>query len=176
MASGSTAFLLKSIKPPTLKVAEVRMELLNTLRKEGTIVRKEFQATVKTWTHEKPDFTALVGISGGNANLLVGPTGDEKGIWKWRWISEGTSVRWAVMSKDFVAKTKVRWMGSGPGAGRMLFAGKKFMLSHGIPPRPGIVGREWTQMIEERRRHPFQAAMIDAIQRARAKIFDRQAG
>ncbi len=164
--------MLKSIKAPTLKVAEVRMELLNALRKEGTAVKQEFRKTVDTWNGPRPTFEALVGISGGSANLLVGPTGDEKGVQKWVWLEAGTRVRYAI-AIGWQSKTKVGWMGSGPGAGHMLVLGKKYMLAHGIPPRPGIAPRGWTAMIQKMRKDRFREAMINALQVGRSKALAR---
>lgn len=169
--ANNAAILLKGIKSPTLQVDKIRLELLNALHKEGRAAVKEHEKTVKTWRGEKPTFVSQVSLAGGNATLLVGPTGDEKGVAKWSWLNEGTKIRWAVMSGDWQSKTTPRSFGSGPGAGRVVIYGKAAMLKRGIGPRPGIEAREWTTEIQKRRKREFQRLMVEAIQRGREKAF-----
>jgi hypothetical protein len=84
------AQLAKGIKPKKLRVDKVRLNLLNALRKEGRIVKKEFEKTTATWTGDKPTFMILISLAGGNAVVLVGPGGSTKGTQKWVWLDEGT--------------------------------------------------------------------------------------
>jgi hypothetical protein len=170
--ANNVAVMLKAIKPAALRVDQIRLEILNALRAEGREVVKEHEKTVATWQNERPKFEFLIGLSGGNASVLVGPTGDDKGVQKWNWLNQGTRIRWALMSRDWQSKTTPRFVGAGRGQGRVLIAGRRAMMARGIPARPGIIAREWTVLIQERRKDKFRSRLIDALQRARAKLHD----
>lgn len=58
----------------------------------------------------------------------------------WHWLNEGTDVRYALMSPDFVAKTVPGRLDSGSGAGGVLMIDMRH-------PRPGIEARNWTDEI-----------------------------
>jgi len=154
---------LKQIKPHKLSSRAVRARVLNALTAEGKSVVGEYNKTIATWRGSKPRFEYLVGYKGGELTVVVGPTGDEKGVKKWIWLDEGTKVRWAVMSRDWESKTNPGWYGSGPGAGRVVIAGKRAMMARGIPPRPGIEARRWTQLIAKRRKSKFVKAILQAV-------------
>jgi hypothetical protein len=168
----------KGIKAAVLRTDVIRLELLNALRSEGRAAVREFKKTVATWNEEKPDFDFLIGLSGssGGATVVIGATGDEKGVKKWTWLNEGTRIRWALMSKDWRSKTTPYVLESGPGMGRVVIRGRMAMLKRHIPPQPGIEPREWTRIIAERRKEPFRRLVIDAINRGRAKMFTGGSG
>ena len=164
----SEVFTIKSIKPAKLNVDAIRMEILNELRKEGTVHRKTLKKTVATWEGDKPEFESQIGLERppGSASVLTGPTGSEKGVSKWRWLNEGTQVRYALMSKDWRSKTKPGRYRSGPGRGKMLFVSRKLA-------RPGIKARGWTPKLMKARRKPYTQRMIKATQRGAGKAFPR---
>jgi hypothetical protein len=169
----STIFLVKSIKPSKLRIDAYRLEILNELRGEGRDQKKELDKTTRTWKGEKPKFETLVGLERppGSASVLTGPSGSDKAVNKWVWLNEGTRIRWALMSKDWQSKTRVRWFGSGRGSGRVVIAGKRAMMRRGIRPRPGIEARGWSEDLQKRRRRPFTRRMVKAMQRASRKAF-----
>lgn len=162
---------MKAIKPKRLKVDAIRLEILNALRKEGTVHRKELQKTTATWKGEKPKFESLFGLTGEDATVVTGPTGSDKAVDKWVWLNDGTKIRWALMSSDWRSKTRPRRFKSGRGAGRVVVAGKRYMQAHNIRPRPGIKAREWTVLLTKRRKRPFTRRMIKAMQHAAKKAF-----
>jgi hypothetical protein len=121
------AKLAKSIKPAKLKVKEVRLRILNTLRAEGRVIKKEFEKTTTTWKGAKPTFEMAIGLTGTDALLLVGPAGNQEGAQKWVWLNDGTKKNYPIVAKNapllvfrdgrgFKAKTKVKTFGSRPGA------------------------------------------------------------
>lgn len=169
----STIFLVKGIKPKKLQVDAIRMEVLNELRAEGRTQKAELNKTTKTWQGEKPRFETLVGLERppGSASVMTGPTGSDKAVNKWVWLNGGTRIRWALMSKDWQSKTRVRWFGSGRGAGRVVIAGRRAMQRRGIAPRPGIEARGWSEDLQKRRRRPFTRRMVGAMQRGAGKAF-----
>ena len=164
----SEVFTIKSIKPAKLNVDAIRMEILNEPRKEGTVHRQTLKQTVATWDGERPDFESQIGLErgDGSASVLTGPTGGEKGVSKWRWLNQGTRIRYALMSKDWQSKTKPGRYRSGPGRGKMLFVSRKLA-------RPGIEARDWTGKLMKSRRKPYTERMIKALQRGAGKAFPR---
>jgi len=166
-------FVIKGIKPARLRVKEIRQEILNELRKEGTDQRRVLNPTIRTWQGEKPKFETLVGLDRppGGATVLTGPTGSEKAVNKWRWLDEGTRIRWALMSGNWRSKTRPGSFSAGRGAGRVVIAGRRAMMARNIRPRPGIEARNWSKILTEQRRRPFTRRIIAAMQRGSAKAF-----
>lgn len=151
-------FAVKAIKPQKMKLDQVRKELLNALRAEGRDVKKLYEPTVATWKGDKPFFEILIGLTGRDASVLVGPNGSKEALKKFKFLDEGTRIRWALMSSDWKSKTKPGSLKSGGGRGRVVVVGRKAMRK----PRPGIKARGWTPMIKKRRRKPFTKRTIDA--------------
>jgi hypothetical protein len=170
----SVVVSLKPIKPKPLRVDAIRLELLNELRKEGTVQRKELKKTTETWRGEKPEFESLIGLerkAGGSAMVVTGPTGSKKAVSKWEWLNSGTRIRWAVMSRDWRSKTRPRRFSSRPGRGRVVIAGRRAMTMRNIRPRPGIKAREWTVLLSKKRKRPFSRRMGNAMKRGAFKVF-----
>jgi len=165
-----TTLLLKSIKPQRLKVDAIRLELLNALRSEAAAIKKEYRKTVQSWD-DPPSFDDAISLAKGDAVALVGPTGSQQQVNKFLWLDKGTRIRWALMSRNWRSKTRPGQLNSGPGSGRVIIAGRRAMQSRNIQPRPGIEARNWTDIIAQRRRRPFQRAMVKAIQRGARKAF-----
>jgi hypothetical protein len=91
----------------------------------------------QNWQH-RVKFDKVVEIKGDVVTVLVGT--DDK-IYKF--LDRGTRVRYATMSLDFQPKTHIGVLGSGKGAGGLLFVSKKH-------PRPGIKARRYTETITEK--------------------------
>lgn len=162
---------IQAIPAKHIKVDQIRLELLNELRKQGREIRKDLKQVVSTWQN-KPDFTdPNISLAGGDAVVMIEPTGNEDAVKHFKFLDEGTSIRWAVMSRNWRSKTKVRVLQSGAGAGRAVIWGKRAMLRRGIAPRPGIKARHWTQTITARRLGPFEAGMRDSIRRGAEKAY-----
>jgi len=160
-------FVVKGIKPQRLKVDAYRQAILNALRAEGADQRRVLRQTTKTWKGEKPKFETLVGLErgpSGSASVLTGPTGSDEAVNKWRWLDEGTKIRWALMSTDWRSKTKPGRFKSGRGRGRVVIAGRRAMTQRGIRPRPGIQARNWSQTLTKQRKRPFTRRLIRAMQ------------
>jgi hypothetical protein len=84
------AQLVKGLKPAKLRVNQVRLNILNALRKEGKIVKRELEKTTATWKGAKPTFEIAIGLTGQDAIVLIGPGGNPEGAQKWVWLDEGT--------------------------------------------------------------------------------------
>jgi hypothetical protein len=159
--------LNKSIKPKKLKVDKVRLKLLNELRKEGRIVQREFEKTVRTWQGERPKFEVLIGLTGKDATAVIGPTGSDKAVSKWTFLDEGTKPH-AIKPKKkpalafrsgFQAKTTPNLITSSTGGsfGPFVHLRKGQSVKH-----PGIKPRNWTKIVVKQRSPKFAEAMSKA--------------
>lgn len=158
---------VKAIKPQKMRIDQVRLELLDALRAEGKDVEKLLEQTWSTWNGDKPFAESVIGLTGKDATVITGPNGSEKALNKFRWLDEGTSKRWALMSSDWKSKTKPGTLKSGRGAGRVVVVGKRRMRR----PRPGIKARGWTEKITKQRRKPFIKRMIKAKNKGLNKLY-----
>ena len=162
----------KAIKPATkFKSSIFREELRTAAAAIAPKIQKDFEKTVATWK-EKPEFKTeiAVGNAAGKVARKANVTHAQSGVAIsvttdsdiYRFVDEGTKVRYATMSKDFQAKTRPKVIGSRAGRGRKLFVNRK-------RPRPGIKGRKFSKTIAQRQNKPFRSAMDSALTRAAKK-------
>lgn len=175
------AQLVKGLKPKKLKIKQVRLNILNVLRAEGKIVKKELEKTTATWEGDKPTFEIAIGLTGQDAIVLIGPGGNQKGAQKWVWLDQGTKPHQIkaknprIIKRDgktiimppmltfrdgrgFRSKTKVKTFASRKGANTGSWVNKK-EVKH-----PGNEAREWSITIVKQRKKPFTKAIIEAAQ------------
>lgn len=164
-------FQVKSIKVKKMNIKVFRDIIEKALEDEGRDVQKEYRKTVATWKGDKPDFEVVTDITRGDASVLVGPTGSNEALRKFKFLDEGTSIRWALMSQDWKSKTRPRRLKGGRGSGKPVIVGRRAMQARGIAPRPGIEAREWTPTIQKRRRPKFTRRMVRANQIATARLY-----
>jgi len=101
----------------------------STLQAVALNVKVDFDVTTQTWK-DRPVFT----IAKAPLKRLVATKSDI-----YRFIARGTRVRYAVMTGDFAAKTRVGHIGSNIGKGGLAFVGKI--------PLPGIKARKFEEVI-----------------------------
>jgi DNA-binding transcriptional ArsR family regulator len=159
----SATFILKPINPRKLKVDAIRLEILNELGKQNTLTKQEYEKCTSTWTH-KPKFVVEQHLRTDYAAGLV--TTDDEVFW---YVDKGTEIRWALMSSDWKSKTRRGYIGSSGGSGRVVVAGKRYMIRHHIDPRPGIKARDFSGMIYRKRVGQFGTAMRQAVKRGANK-------
>jgi hypothetical protein len=105
---------------------EVKKETLRRLRR-----------TVHTWSAPQPKFTADIRRQGSLIGMEVQT---DSTIYKF--IDQGTRVRRAIMSSDFVSKTVPGSLKTRRGRGGVVFIGKNVN-------RPGIKARKFTETISK---------------------------
>lgn len=121
---------------------------------------KDFERTVGTWDH-KPRFRATVLVS---QDQIVGHVrtakifGDKPPELIYYFISEGTKVRFAKMTRDFEPKSRKRVIDSFPGAGGLDSVDVRF-------PNPGIEGRKFNEAIADKHRARLKFRMQVAIRK-----------
>lgn len=116
--------------------AKLREEMIAARDRLGDRIEEDFRKTYKTWEH-KPDFTRKDTVRNGVYKTEV-YTDDRI----YTFVNDGTSVRYATMTGDFVPKTQPGVLGSGPGRGGVLYVSRQ-------RPRPGIIAREFDLQIVE---------------------------
>lgn len=158
-------FVFRSIKPGTkFKSSTFREGCRAAAGKMENKILADAKKTVKTWT-EPSEFQTEVSV-GRAAAAVAGKsrkkdqTGVSLEVWTedkiWGYLDEGTRVRYATMSKDFRAKTRVNVINSYKGRGRMLFVNRH-------RPRPGIKARNWSKELHKKWQPLFREAMKQAL-------------
>lgn len=120
----------------------------------GGEARMSAEKTIVTWNN-KPD--VVVETTARGTRLKIGNVklgNRSKPIWKY--LDQGTAVRYATMTKGFRAKTRPGYLVSYAGAGRLAYVSTKV-------PRPGIAPRRWSESIQSRGRKAIQAGVRKAI-------------
>ena len=147
----------KPIKPGRFNAAAFNDALTEMANNVKDNLLRDYRRTSETWDGEKPEYSSEVDTSLARILIAVIVGGSEKAQNKWGWLDKGTSVRRAVMSRDWKSKTKVWRLTAGPGSGRVVFISKKIAL-------PGIEARGWTDMILETWRPKFQEMVFKATE------------
>lgn len=128
-------FVLKSNLPKELFHIEAAKfaqdEAFDVLAKEA---KELFEKTVSTWKR-KPTFSIYRNKEGRS----IGTRGEYSDIYGY--IDNGTRVRHAVMTPDFLAKTRPGSIFARGGRGGLAFVSKKIN-------RPGIVARGFSEIIQ----------------------------
>ena len=162
---------VKPIRPKRLRVDAVRLELLNALRAEGREQVDILKQTVQGWQGETPNFEALIGLGGGEATLIVGPTGSEKAVQKWQWLDEGTkphtiTARRAPFLRFRTLYSPSTTPGEFASRGSMKYGpwARRISVQH-----PGTEARGWSPKLQQLRKQKFVDAMNDALKRGMEK-------
>lgn len=159
------ARITKKFTAKPIDAKAMRLELLNGLRKTGTAMRKDFQATVATW-EEKPEFDEKISLAGGRASVTVTTANEIYG-----YVDQGTKAHDIYPKKakrlafqpGYRAKTQPGVIGSGAGGadGGVLF---RPYVRH-----PGTKARKFSKTIAAKWRKTFPSMMKGAMKKAAAK-------
>lgn len=163
----------RAIIPKPLSVNGMDAEIRDAVIQAAKDMGKDLEAVTRTWKDAKPVIqTEAVLVPAGQApsttchssyTATAYPKNDgSRGYAKFVWLDLGTAIRYAVMSKGFVPKTRAGQLQSWAGKGKMLFVSKKH-------PMPGIKPRNFIKALKERWNKPtmFKARMSAALKRAR---------
>jgi len=160
--------VFKQIKPPKMKNDALRLELLNAMRKAGTVIKGDFEKTTATWKR-KPKFETIISLTGPGPVVVVG-TDDEI----YNYVSGGTKPHeiWAGIytgrsNKKALAfparsspKTKPGFIGSFGGSRSSETVVRPY-VNH-----PGTKARKFEETIQKRRQKWFKGEMEKAMKRA----------
>lgn len=147
--------VVRAVKAKAFQSSVFREEMVVASKSVLQESLDDFKRTVQTWK-DKPKFSSRVdqGAAVGGVRFQIGTDDVIYGF-----IDEGTKVRYATMSKDWVSKTEPGVIQAFHGAGRKLFVNKKY-------PRPGIKARKFTKIIAKSTRARMEPALRNALARA----------
>jgi len=151
------SIIIKTVKPKKRNQKFFRWEFSKSMTQTGKDMLKDFKKTTKTW-NTKPEFEVLKDLNPPDYSVLVGT--DDK---IYGYVDEGTKVRRAIMSKDFIAKTTPNVIDSRPGRGGVVFISKKVA-------RPGIKARNFAKLIGKKWKKPFKTRMEKAMKAAAIRM------
>ena len=155
---GITGLRYKKKPPdPNKQLRNVMGEVEKVLIRHGGQHLTQRGKVTRTWKEEKPNFFSVIDVKKDTAKMEIKVAG-EHGFNKWIWLDEGTTVRYATMTPGFKAKTKVRVIGSGEGAGKLMFVNVRF-------PRPGIAARHFSDEIAKRQTKKLTPQLDKAVSR-----------
>lgn len=157
----SLAIEVKAIKPKNMNVSAFRQSVERGLDSGAKVIKSSFEETTATFRRKPP-----VRIRARLAYRLIWVDDEIYG-----YISKGTPIRWAIMSKDWRSKTKPGRLRPGPGRGRVVVAGRRRMQKLGIPARPGIKGRKFDKQIIKRDKSKVQKGVDKEIKSAAGRVF-----
>lgn len=164
-----TGFVPKGV----IDIDEVRLELLNALRKEGRLVRRELQKATRTWNH-KVTFDMKVSLAKGDRYVQVS-TDDQI----FAWVNDGTrshmmgpilpvNKKALKIPSGSILKTTPHKLSSRKGrqVGPYFIRKRTRRFLH-----PGTEGRFFTQVVVDRieRTNRFQKGLDVAVQKGIAK-------
>ena len=168
----STAISFKAIKAKKLNIDGFRLEILNELRKEGAEHKKTLKRTVQGWKNP-PSFESLQGLTGEDAIVLTGPTGNDDAVQHWVWTDEGTAAHVITAKNAPALRFMINYSPSTqPGSFDSHPSGswppwrRPKSVNH-----PGTKARKWSETLTKRRKRPFQRRMFGAMKRASSKAF-----
>lgn len=130
-----------------MDIPRARAGILNALKAAEKETRQLYCLTFATWKHKPELQNSIIRYAGGDPRYWVGirDNGDKNSPESiWHYLDEGTAIRYAIMSKNFVPKTMPNALSSHAGKG-----GKAGMIRKGSRPHNnGIKARNWTLLIE----------------------------
>ena len=143
---------------PAKLIKQTRDRAKKGLKAWAKIFKQEYEKTTATWK-VKPVFTIKYESTPEGEFATISTDNNI-----YRFLHDGTKIRWAVMSNPFVPKTSHRLLGSGPGKGKAILKGAKAMGKAGIQaPMPGIEARRWTDEILRVHENRFQDSMNKVV-------------
>lgn len=151
----------KSIKPAKFQAEAFQREFIKQAERIAPKMHADLKRPTMTWNppvefeeHIYLGNRAAAEADKAGAGIAIQVTTDDK---RFLFVDEGTKVRYATMSPDFVAKTKPKSLKAGKGRGRVLFVNKK-------KPRPGIKARGFSKLVAKKWNPLFRASMEEAME------------
>lgn len=150
----------KAIKPAKFQSEVFQREFIKAAEHIAPKMHADLKRPTATWNppvefeeHIYLGARAAAEAEKTGAGLAIVVSTEDK---RFLFVDEGTKVRYATMSPDFVAKTKPKSLKAGKGRGGLLFVNKK-------KPRPGIKARGFSKMVAKKWNPLFRAAMDAAM-------------
>jgi len=153
---------MKPILPKAMKINDVRLEMLNALRKSGRHMKKDFNATTKTWKN-KPEFEMAISLKTPPGPSVSVTTENEI----YGYVDKGTKGPYEIRPKKpggvlvfhplSMPKTLPGIIGSGPGSTGADTAFAKKVI------HPGIKARRFSKEIAKAHTPKFARLLNEAL-------------
>lgn len=152
------AVVSKAIKPKSKlwDDREFRLGLRRVNKSTAQGMKRDYEKTVETWD-EEVIFEQLTQTRGGDLIVIVGT--DNR---IYMFVNDGTRVRRALMSPDFIAKTRPGSLRSRPGQGGVVFISRTLSL-------PGIEARDFTGQITKKWEGKYKSRIHAVMRQARQR-------
>lgn len=150
-------------------MATATRRLMSALREEAEIVRRYFESTVATW-NTPVDFKVDVDRKGDTFYITIST---ESNIY--RFVNDGTDIRYAVMTENFIPKTYPNVIGSSPGRGGKAYIPRDWKTRNipGVYPKPGIKARNFVDTIADKREQFFYMHMNNVFDNTVSEFWDK---
>ncbi len=150
-------------------MAEATFELAEEMHYEAKRVVSLFNDTVQTWRTDV-DFYVETDRVGDTFSVTVFTDSDI-----YRFVNDGTSVRYAVMTEDFIPKTYPGIVSSTEGRGGFSYIPKDWKTRKipGVYPKPGIKARNFVDAIYNKREQIFYSNMETTYSRVIARHWEQ---
>lgn len=145
--------------PGKISSRQLRGKLSVALLNAQKRIVKYLEQYTATWNHD-PQISTKGQTHYAGGDIWAGVKIDDPIFW---WLEDGTSVRYAVMSGDFIPKTAVRQIKSQTGRGGLSYVDTDV-------PRDGIEPREILKEIATQDGPKFQQDVINVV--ANISFFD----
>jgi len=139
---------LDKFREKAFKVKDIRAAARQAAEIAGDKALELFAKVVRTWRTET-NFWYRTAETNEGIKLTFFTDNP-----KFKFVDEGTAVRYAVMTPDFIARTKPNVLGSFTGKG-----GLWYMLRKGMEAKPGLQARNFSEIITERTGPTFRGAL-----------------
>lgn len=149
---------INPIKGKMIDETVLSWRLLRAMQREVEVINREFNKTVWQW-RSKPTFTKDAAIY---PDKVKGTVSTDNKIYGY--INNGTPIRHALMSDDWVSKTRPGFIGCGKGAGRVVAVSRKIR-------RPGIKARHFDTTISKRVLKRFTDKVNEEIAKGIGSIY-----
>lgn len=162
-----TMIAFKSIKPGTkFNSLAFRREFATQAERIAPKIHADMKKPTMTWVppveFEEQVFVgtrAATEADKSGAGIAILVTTEDN---RYRFVDEGTKVRYATMTKNFIPKTRVKSLKAYKGRGGLLFVNKK-------KPKPGIKARGFTKIVQRKWRPEFTELMREAMRSGATK-------
>lgn len=149
--------VVRPILPSSVREDQVRLNMLTAIARVAADAKRDIRRTTAHWNH-RVTFTVNKTLSRRAADYGFTITTDDL---IWGFLNEGTEVRYAVMTRDFEAKTQPNVLDSGEGHGGFDHWGQA----------DGIEARNWSRMLAAQ----YEPILRDAVAQAMLAGFRNQA-
>lgn len=159
---------IRPIIPRGLNKSAYEKAMKSVLKEQTQVNKTKFKSVSDKFTTETVEYQQEAGTRQGALYRSVFTKSP-----RMAYLNYGTNVRWAVMSDDYSALTKVGSLRTQARGGKVLIRGRQAMIERGIQPKrnPGIEARKFDETIVKEEQKPFEKRANTAMAQAAKNTF-----